>query len=183
VRLSKLLLLLLLLLMHAEDDWIRIRMTPGLVSPESRISTRLHCYLGLPETVLYCTFMNEGKSNSEPLNTCTGTTIVLSLEKECRSRIVRFPFIDWDEETQRTARGFAQRKARKAWGKKMTPEDRTRLITRTFQWLQLENNQPTIMAFYSKDKVFKFNLDYLLLERREKKSAGYILSLRACKIH
>jgi hypothetical protein len=25
--------------MHAEDDWIRIRMTPGLVSPESRISS------------------------------------------------------------------------------------------------------------------------------------------------
>jgi hypothetical protein len=107
--------------------------------------------------------MNEGNSSSEPLNTCTSTstTIVLSLEKEGRPRNVRFPFIDWDEETQRTARGFAQRKERRRRGKKMTPEDRTQLMTRSFQWLTLKNNHHTILELYSSQWPFRDTLDLL----------------------
>jgi hypothetical protein len=125
--------------------------------------------------------MNEAKNNSEPLNVDTSTTFVLSLEKKCRPVVkngvqadcprivqVRFPFVDWDEEIQRGARGFAQRKARKNWGKRMTPEDRTRLITRTFQWLQDENNRLTTLELYSSNETFKINLDHLLRAGEQK---------------
>ena len=138
--------------------------------------------------------MDEGKNNFEPLNSsvvqCLETKeLPQELDASHGSRIVHFLNVDSEEEAQRTARGVANRQARRSLRKTvsvamlcskqpdffaeelilvtmwlMTPKKRKGKFARTINWLTNTANYQVMLNLRANDRWFKFVLDKLLNE-------------------
>jgi hypothetical protein len=82
--------------------------------------------------------MDEEKKSSEPLDVTVKFLLEPQRHDQPRKNIAdrrraHFPYIDWEEEAVRTARGFALRKARKSIKKRVSTSTSIHILGRVVQ--------------------------------------------------